>query len=161
MYHMTLELLPRHNPHCLHAPGEQALVPFYRKRGARCDDLLELTLSLAELQQNPALLIFLLSALNRNQDIPSWQALIDPISSEKWTVDSRGEAAFQGSPKWRRLMQTDLGIRCQERPQTEAEHSWLPHPPSPVPAGASSSPGGVHCFPPTLRGRCHLHFADR
>ena len=103
---------------------------------------------MAELQQNPALLIFLLSALNRSQDISSWQALIDPISSEKWAVDSRGEAAFWGSPKFRRLMQTDLKICCQERPQTEAEHSWLPHAPSPVPSGASSLPAGVHCFPP-------------
>ena len=32
--------------------------------------------------------------------------------------------------------------------QTEAEHSWLPHAPSPVPSGASSLPAGVHCFPP-------------
>ena len=65
----------------------------------------------------PSALDFSPLGSEQKSDIPSWQALIDPISSEKWAVASGGEAAFRGSPKWRRLLQTSgSAVRKGRRP---------------------------------------------
>lgn len=95
-------LLPR--------PSFQALAPFHR--------ILPQTHTLvAEIEPNPVLLTFILSTLNTSVDIPLWQALANPISSEKRVVESGVEVDFRGSPRGRSLVQTCQAARKGQSPR--------------------------------------------